>query len=93
MILNFPTVTECGPYKVEIENGLRRLDGIRGKSTHQELLGRCQEKWLFEKTTNEGKPFKRPEPNLAKLAEDKAEVERLAEQSEWHNDNWNMGKN
>jgi len=37
--------------------------------------------------------YKAPEPDLAKLAAEKAEVERLAEQSEWHNDHWNMGRN
>jgi len=53
--VNFPTVSDCAPYKAEIENGLERLSGIRGKSTHQELLGRCQDKWLWEKS--EGKKF------------------------------------
>lgn len=31
---NFPSVTECAPYKAEIENGLRKLDGVRGMSSH-----------------------------------------------------------
>ena len=31
--LNFPSSTDCAPYKAEIENGLRRLDGVRGMST------------------------------------------------------------
>ena len=48
MKINFPTIGDCAPYRAEIENGLERLDGIRGKSAHQELLGRCQEKWAWE---------------------------------------------
>ena len=91
MKLNFPSVTDCAPYKVEIENGLLRLGGIRGKSVHQELLGRCQEKWAWESI--KGNKWKAPEPNLANIAKDKAEVERLAEKSEWHQDNWNMNRN
>jgi len=51
--VSFPTVTDCAPYKAEIENGLERLDGIRGKSVKQELLGRCQDKWLWEKKNGE----------------------------------------
>jgi len=35
---NFPSVTECAPYHAEIEGGLRRLDGIRGKSTLKNYL-------------------------------------------------------
>ena len=87
---NFPSVSECAPYHAEIESGLRRLDGIRGKSTHQELLGRCQDKWLWVKANGD---YTAPEPDLAKLAKEKAETERLAEKSEWHQDNWNMGRN
>ena len=90
MLKNFPSVTDCAPYHAEIEGGLRRLDGIRGKSTHQELLGRCQEKWDWVKANG---AYTVPEPDLAKLAKDKAETERFAEKFEWHQDNWNMGRN
>lgn len=30
----FPTVGDCAPYRAQIEDGLERLEGIRGKSAH-----------------------------------------------------------
>lgn len=69
---------------------MERLSGTRGKSTHQNLLGRCQEKWEWVKANG---VYSAPEPNFEKIAKDKAETERFAEKFEWHQDNWNMGRN
>jgi hypothetical protein len=58
------------------------LHGTRGKSTEQLLLKGCQDKWLWEREND--KKYVKPSETLDEIAKKKAEVERLAEKSEWH---------
>lgn len=42
----------------------------------------CQDKWLWERENK--KEYIKPSESLEEIAKKKAEVERLAEKSEWH---------